>query len=76
MNNDPRTSTDVIIEAMEQADDMELCVVVYRLKNNSSGASGCGWISNVNDRSTRTGLLDEARFLMLVKSYGIVEDSE
>jgi hypothetical protein len=65
-----KTATDLIVQAMEQAEDMAEVVVIYRLKeNNGADIDGFGWISNTEDTFTRLGMLESASWGMLQKSY-------
>lgn len=42
------TCTDVIVRAMEQADNMEEVIVIYRLRDVKEGNEGVGWESNAS----------------------------
>jgi len=64
------SATDLIVRAMENADEMAEVVVIYRLKeNNGADCDGFGWISNTEDTFTRLGMLDSAKWGMLQKAY-------
>lgn len=70
------SATDLIVKAMEKADEMAEVVVIYRLKdNNASDCDGFGWVSNTEDTFVRLGMLDSAKWGMLMKAYS-KEDSE
>jgi hypothetical protein len=65
-----KSATDLIVEAMERADEMAEVVVIYRLKdNNGADVDGFGWVSNTEDTFVRLGMLDSAKWGMLQKSY-------
>ena len=65
-----KSATDLIVEAMENADEMGEVVVVYRLKdNNGDDQDGFSWLSNVKDTFVRLGMLESAKWGMLQKSY-------
>ncbi len=40
------TATDLIVRAMERADEMEQVIVVYKLRDVPDDAAGVGWASN------------------------------
>lgn len=64
------SATDLIIRAMENAEDMAEVVVIYRMKdNNAADQDGFGWVSNTEDTFVRLGMLDSAKWGMLHKSY-------
>lgn len=64
------SATDLIVRAMETADDMAEVVVIYRMKdNNGADADGFGWISNTEDTFVRLGMLESASWGMLQKAY-------
>lgn len=65
-----KSATDLIIQAMEAADEMAECIVVYRLKDHSeSEPAGFGWVSNTDDTELRAGMLESAKWGMIHKSY-------
>lgn len=69
------SATDLIVKAMEQADDMAEVVVIYRMKeNNGADCDGFGWISNTEDTFVRLGMLESASWGMLHKSYSKDDD--
>jgi len=60
MRETTKSATDVLIEAMEHAEEMQECVVVYRLKDQGNGEDGFSWLSNVKDNFTRVGMMHTA----------------
>ena len=65
-----KSATDLIVEAMENADEMGEVVVIYRMKdNNGDDQDGFAWLSNVKDTFVRVGMLESAKWGMLQKSY-------
>jgi len=60
-----KPATDVIVHAMENADDMHEIVVVYKLKDDK----GFAWMSNVNDPHVRVGMLYSAAYGICEKTY-------
>jgi len=66
-----RTPTDALIQAMEQAEDMEQVIVLYKLKKNNEGNSGIGWVSTITSTDGKIGLLEEGKFAVFGKAYGI-----
>ena len=68
-----RTCTDVLVEAMEHADNMQEVVVIYRLKSDTPKSDGVGWIGNPKF-SERIGLIEEAKFGMFAHVYGMDDD--
>jgi hypothetical protein len=68
-----KSATDLIVQAMENADDMAEVIVVYRMKdNNAADQDGFGWLSNTEDTFVR--VLKSASWGMLNKAYS--KDSE
>lgn len=64
------SATDLIVRAMETAEDMAEVVVIYRMKdNNAADSDGFGWVSNTEDTFVRLGMLDSAKWGMLTKAY-------
>ena len=64
------SATDLIVRAMETAEEMAEVVVIYRMKdNNGADQDGFGWVSNTEDTFVRLGMLQSATWGMLQKSY-------
>jgi hypothetical protein len=65
-----KSATDLIIQAMEKADEMEEVIVVYRVKGYKSGdQDGFGWVSNSEDSFVRIGMLESAKWGILRACY-------
>jgi hypothetical protein len=60
METTKKSATDVIITAMEQADDMEDVIVVYRMKSCRSDEAGVAWHSNTETLEA-LGMLEMAK---------------
>lgn len=56
---------------MEEADDMEEVIVIYRLKKDSEERDGIAWKSNIDGVHNKRVLIDEAAVMMLATSYGL-----
>lgn len=70
MSEMAKSATDLIIQAMENADEMAEVIVLYRMKgNNGADQDGFGWVSNTEDTFVRVGMLESAKWGMLHKSY-------
>ena len=64
------SATDLIVRAMEIADDMAEVVVVYRLKDNNDGdMDGFGWVSNTENTFLRLGMLESASWGIMNKAF-------
>jgi hypothetical protein len=66
-----KTPTEAIVKAMEHADDMVEVVIVYKLKKNSDGKDGIGWISTIETTDGKIGILEEAKLVVFGKAYGL-----
>src|SRR5581483_3474449 len=66
------TPTDTLIKAMEQAEQMEACIVIYRMKEDA----GMGFVYNLMSFTERAGMLEEAKFSMFCDEYGIKPHEE
>jgi len=66
----PRTPTDVLIAAMESADDMEECMVIFRLKPDENNLGGMGWATMHETLHQKLAFIEEAKFSMCHTIYG------
>ncbi len=71
MNDVNKSATDLIVQAMESADEMCEVVVIYRIKvaDGEDEDKGFGWLSNTENTSLRVGMCESAKWGMLQKAY-------
>jgi hypothetical protein len=65
-----RTPTEVLVQAMELAEEMAECVVIFRLMKDGQGHSGMGWVTELPELAQKFAFLEEAKLAMFHKSYG------
>jgi hypothetical protein len=65
-----RTPTEILVQAMELAEEMSECVVIFRLTKDGQGNSGMGWVTELPALAQKFAFLEEAKLAMFHKSYG------
>lgn len=62
------TCTDVIVRAMENGDNMEQVIVIWKLKNVDEDESGIGWSTNSTSIEA-IGLIEMTKHGILNRSH-------
>jgi hypothetical protein len=65
-----RTPTELLIEAMEHAEDMEECMVIFRLTKDETGHGGMGWATEHPTLAQKFAFIEEAKLAMFHSCYG------
>lgn len=70
MSEEPEeTPTNVLIKAMENADDMAEVMVIFRLKSDANGHGGMGWATMHDTLPKKLAFIEEAKIAMFTNVY-------
>ena len=64
-----RTPTEILIGAMEHADEMAEVMVLFRLTKDEHGNSGMGWTSEFSTLAEKFAFMEEAKLAMFHSGY-------
>jgi hypothetical protein len=64
-----RTPTEILISAMEHADDMAEVMVIFRLTKDEEGNGGMGWTSEFASLPEKFAFIEEVKMAMFHNSY-------
>lgn len=74
-NEDKKSPTDVLIKALEEAENMTDVIVIYKIKTNTDDFGILGWSSTIENTTQKIGILEETKINIVRNAYVERSDS-
>lgn len=68
-NEDKKSPTDVLIKALEEAENMTDVIVIYKIKTNTDDFGILGWSSTIENTTQKIGILEETKINIVRNAY-------